>query len=422
MLNIRKLKKDFSPAILKEGKELFEKKSVLSAKIVNLSPGSCRLCCRVLGNFENRYECEIEIDREDSTIIDSDCDCTYKYDCQHLAAVVFYLEQKLDKLVVAYSKEMDIEDDSVDDLEKETLRKTFEEAESKEVERLDKKKKKELLEEYVGATSILGESPFFLPEENISQDKAELLIIFSFESGEKSKPTTITKIQLALRLPNRSKPLNIPNIKHFLNAIKYHEMLYIGNKRFNFSLESFDKQSQAALKILIGNVTFTETQNDATFRTASIKLEIFGTILAKIHEIVLENESLALCDADNQGYPTLSGLFIDSLEKPMRYSNTFALFRVELEYLKSPAPKILINPTIVVEDKIITILEEVLLFECSAPGMIYENAYYRFASQIRPKHLRNLISLRSITIPEPLFGTFVENALPELLRFSEWQI
>ena len=62
-----------------------------------------------MGSFDNCYESELEIDRNESVMIDSDCDCSYKYDCQHLAAVLLHLESHYDELIVAYSKETDLE-------------------------------------------------------------------------------------------------------------------------------------------------------------------------------------------------------------------------------------------------------------------------------------------------------------------------
>src|SRR3979490_568181 len=109
MLNFRKLKQDFSPSILKEGKALYDKKMVESTKIANLKTDFIRFSCRVMGSFDNCYESEVEIDRHESIMIDSDCDCSYKYDCQHLAAVLYYLETHCDELLVAYSKETDLE-------------------------------------------------------------------------------------------------------------------------------------------------------------------------------------------------------------------------------------------------------------------------------------------------------------------------
>src|SRR5262245_17899140 len=122
MLNFRKLKQDYSPAMLKDGRFLYEKKMVVSAKIIKLDPKSVRLSCRVIGSFDNTYQCEIEIDRHGSSTIDSDCDCPYKYDCQHLAAVLFYLEEHFDSILVQYSKEANLEQkEDIDDKEKETL-------------------------------------------------------------------------------------------------------------------------------------------------------------------------------------------------------------------------------------------------------------------------------------------------------------
>ncbi len=46
--------------------------------------------------------------------------------------------------------------------------------------------------------------------------------------------------------------------------------------------------------------------------------------------------------------------------------------------------------------------------------MIYEGVFWRFPHQITRRHLRNLSEIREMTIPEPLFGSFVENALPFL--------
>ena len=64
-------------------------------------------------------------------------------------------------------------------------------------------------------------------------------------------------------------------------------------------------------------------------------------------------------------------------------------------------------------------LEETCLFEAAAPGLIYKNRFFRFKEHIKRMHLRAIASIREMTIPEPLFGTFVEEALPELARYAE---
>ena len=64
-------------------------------------------------------------------------------------------------------------------------------------------------------------------------------------------------------------------------------------------------------------------------------------------------------------------------------------------------------------------IEEVWLFECANPGLIYDHTYYRFLPSVTRRHLRSLLPIRNMTIPEPLFGTFVENSLPQLAHFVD---
>lgn len=422
MLNFRKLKQDFSPAMLKEGKALCEKHAVVSAKIVKLGAQAVRLRCKVAGNFENAYQCEIEINRRESTTIDSDCDCPYKYDCQHLAAFLFYLEVHFDEIVVAYSRETDIErSDEVDEKEKATLRETFKEAETKEVVRKGRKNQKELLQEYIGASQMLGQSPFFLPEEKLEQDKAELAVIFSNQAlPSSSDQHGHPEIQLALRLPFRSKPLNIPNIKEFFDAVRYVEALYIGSKRYFFTPESFDGYGAEILKMIMEVARFPDMgKEERNLRVAQIDLEAFGTILARAYDLIVVNPpSRGVMEDGETDLLPMPCFYCGTLEEPLRFSNVHALLRVELEYLEAPAPKILLKPGLLLEGRMAR-PEEACFFECAKPGMIHKNIYFRFQQYIKRKHLRNLSVIRDVTIPEPLFGTFVENSLPEFMRFSE---
>ncbi|HRD55450.1 MAG TPA: SNF2-related protein [Parachlamydiaceae bacterium] len=421
MLNFRKLKQDFPPGILKEGKQLADKKMVLSAKIVNLSATNVRIACQVQGSFDNAYESEIEIERRESTLVDSNCDCPYKYDCQHLAAILFYLEEHFDSILIEYSKEADLEQSSnIDEEEKNTLIETIKEAETKEIARRGKKYQKEVLQEYVGAAELLGKSPFFLPENDIKPDRAELAVIFSAAPLQAQNMRSHIEVQLALRLPFRSKPLNILNIKEFLDAVRYQEPLYIGSKRYFFAKESFDEESWQVLKFILDFARFPDLhKEDRNLRVAVIDPEAFGVILSKGFELA-ENRTKLKSTMDQDGeLQTAPCLYIHTLEEPLKVSPSFAVIRFELEYLETFAPKILLNPALVINQGMIVPFEEIVLFECANPGMIHQNIYFRFAPNIKRKHLRNLSAIREVTIPEPLFGSFVENSLPELMHFAE---
>ncbi len=423
MLNARKLKKDVSPNVLREGKELYDQGMILAAKISRLDPQSVCLTCQVMGGFEKKYTCELEIDRTESMIVDSDCDCPYQFDCQHLAAVIFYLEDHFDEIVVNYSKETDLSQvEHIDEKDKEHLRETFKEAESKEQERKGKESQKELLEEYIGASHILGKSPYFLPEEKMSLDMAELACIFSKQALSASEMEKPVDIQLALRLPYRSKPLNILHIKAFLEAVRYKEPLYIGNRRYFFTLDSFDPSSKTLLKMIMDFARVAEQQKDErNLRIAQIDAEAFGTILAEAYDIAIQQKPSKgqRMGIDQEGeYYLLPCFYLGGLEEPLRFSHVHATLSVELEYLETPAPKILLNPSIYLDHETKIIIEQARLFECARPGILDQQTYYRFLPQIRRTHLRHLTTLREITIPEPLFGTFVENSIAELMRFA----
>ncbi len=421
MLNFRKLKQDIPPGILKEGKALFDKKMVISAKIIKLQSNNVRISCLVTGSFDNTYQSEIEIERRESILVDSDCDCPYKYDCSHLAAILFYLEEHFDSILIEYSKEADLDkSQAIDEEEKITLRETIKEAETKEIVRRGKKYQKEVLQEYVGAAEVLGKSPFFIPFHEVTADRAELAVIFTCPQGNNRRNNV--EIQLALRLPFRSKPLNIMNIKEFLDAVRYEEPLYIGSKRYFFVKNSFDKHDFEILKLILDFARFPDIQNeDRNLRIATIESESFGAILTHAFDLAISCSKNRLSndqdgDIESEIIPCF---YSQTLEEPLRISVYPAIIRFELEYLETSAPKILLKPSLIINQGSSIPFEDILLFECASPGMIYQNTYYRFASNIKRKHLRNLNSIRDVTIPEPLFGSFVENSLPELMHFAE---
>jgi SNF2 family DNA or RNA helicase len=417
MFNFRKLKNDFSPVVVKEGKALYEKSALLSAKIINLTPDAIRLAAHVVGNFNNSYDCQIEIDRDQSSILDSDCDCTYKYDCQHLAALLIHLEAHHDEMIVAFSKEMDLEaSQSVDEEQREHLRETFKEAETKESFRQGKKYQKELLHEYVKASEVLGESSFFHSEEVLASDKADLALIFSLPNHKNREVNSSVEIQLALRLPARSKPLHIPCVKTFLDAIRYADPIYLGSKRYFFSLDSFDESGVLIIKLLMDVSRFSENRLEKQHRTAQVDIEAFGSLLAMVYDQAEKKMAFHKSELDSIVMPSI---YCNTIEEPLKCTRNLASLQFEITCLKLPAPKILLGPKIALSKELFLSIDEVTLFECAKPGVMKDNTYYRFPSMIKRKQLKDLHSIREMTIPEPLIGTFVENGLGELMRFAE---
>ncbi len=421
MINFRKLRKDFSSNILKEGKELYDKQKVVSAKLLQLDGKSMKVSGRVLGQYDNCYESEVEIDRIECEAIDSNCDCPYNYDCQHIAALLFHLEENIDKIFVDYSKEASFEEmtdsDDVDQECKNDLVEKLKEAETKEVQRQEDLYQKQVLQEYVVSSQLLAFSPFFREAEIPVIDPADLHVLFTFPPDCDSK--NHVEIQIVLRLPSRSKPLHIPVLKQFIGAVHYEEPLFIGGRKCCFSLKSFEPMQREILQTLMNHLRFSENnQSEKMLRIGYLDLEVFGVIIAKLAEHTADQLRFSGYIRQEEDCPMLVGLCESSLDQPVRFSSLPVGIRFELEYIPPPTSKILVNPYLVVDGDMIA-LDEVRFFECALPGMLYKNVFYRFRKQITRLHLKNLRQTRDVTIPEPLFGSFVENALPELAKYAE---
>lgn len=420
MINFRKLRQDFSSQILKEGKELYEKQKVISAKIVHLDGKSMKIAGRVLGQYDNCYESEIEIDRIECETIDSNCDCPYNYDCQHLAALLFFLEENLDKILVEYSKETDLEEEAekrgIEEGDKNELFAKLKEAESKEVLRQEGLYQKQVLQEYVVASHILADSPFFRTIARGEVDKADLHVIFSLPPEGEGK--NLLELQLALRLPCRSKPLHISFLKQFLEAVRYEETILMGGKRYCFSLDSFEEGQKDTLRVLMDHVRFIEVSpSEKTMRSGFLDIEVFGVLLAGAAQKAADHLRLSGYIQQDE-LPILPGFYEGTLEQALHFSSRPAGIQFQLEYIKPPTSKILVNPVLLIGSETVT-LEEVRLFACQSPGMLHKNAFYRFRPHITRLHLKDLKQVRDVTIPEPLFGSFVENSLPELAKYAE---
>lgn len=420
MLNFRKLKHDFSPALLKEGKALHDKQAVTGAKIISLSPQQVRIHGQVGGSFDHIYGCEVEINLNDSTIIDSECECPHHFDCHHLASLLFYLEGHYDKLVVSYSKENDVEGSTtIDEEEKETLLETIKEATNKEEMRRDQRFQKETVQEYVKAAQVLGQSPFFLPEENLEHDDVELTLILGMPQ-EVTLPGSSVEVQLALKLPYRSKLLLVPHLGMFLEAVHYNEPLYIGTRRYFFTMSSFEGSSGILLRYLLDFAQPQDGKGDKSPRVATMGVEAFGCLLAALHHASSKVPLPALHTVDEGEMQILPihSIYQNGQEEPMRFARRAARLEFALEHMSTPSPGLLIQPTVHLDEGQPLHTEDLHYFACAEPGLISQNTYYRFEPAIKRKHLRNLAVMRDLLIPQPLFGSFVENALAELMRYG----
>ncbi len=413
MLNFRRLKQDFSPNILREGKTIHGQEQVLDAKILAVDKEHVRVTARVKGSYENVHDCEVEIDRRESEMIDSNCDCSYRFDCQHLAAFLFHLEGRLDALLVQFSKEADC-DDALEEVQE-----VIEEAQKKEEERNDQVHQEELLGEYAVGSEILASSSFFRPREDIAVDRAELAVIFCAGKERVCDKGEGIEVQVALRLPLRSKPLHVPNLRLLLEAYHYGEALWIGGRRYFFTPKSLGEESRMVIDHLVAAARFIRGDDDRLLRLIHIDPSSFGSMLAAVFQRATEDFGTSGYAAKEDGEkPSLPCFYAGSLEKPLNFSALPAALQFAIEHLSIPCPKIFLKPMILVEDGEVS-YDEVCLLKCCKPGLIVGNTYHRFQDRVRRIHLNDLPKIEEMTIPQPLFGTFIENALPRLLRIAD---
>lgn len=413
MLNFRKLRQDFSSSILKEGKKLYDSKMVAGAKILHFDADTLRLSGSISGNFNNNYESEIEISREESCAIDSNCDCPYSYDCQHLAALLFHLEDHLDHILVNYSKEQGLEETEELSEDQQTIVEAVEEAKNKESFRKNEAYEKELLKEYVDASHLLSNSPyFFMKEKETLIENAELCILFHTPDN----PINVV-LQLALRLPFRSKPLNIPNVRSFINAMRFEESILMGGKRYRFNLRSFSLEQHAIIKMIIDHISSQSIEVDVNAKLVPFAKTVFGDLLHYVFKQACDSLSRG-GGRDEDELLILPSIYSGNLETPLKWSLNRVQLQFDVETMKIPSSKLFLQPSIVLNDQVQKI-EDVLFFEGAKPGVVFQETYYAFNSEIRRVHLQDLKRITNVVIPEPLFGTFVENALPELSRYAK---
>ena len=217
---------------------------------------------QIVGAFSNVYTCELEIDRIESEVIDSSCDCPHTCDCQHIACFIFYLEEELEKLLAGYSQEAKRKNVQIDPVVEHI---------EKKVEIKEKlKMKKVIIDEYVSSAALLGTSPFFVPPEEYNKDSGELS--FLFDRGEGAQKGV--EVSLVLRLPFRSKPFYISQPKNFFLSVASQEPITLGGRKCVFGTDSFGPFCEELIKIMRVHLYFLETKGaKGIVRTAEMDEE-----------------------------------------------------------------------------------------------------------------------------------------------------
>ena len=414
LLNFRKMKHDFSPQILRDGKTLFDKNAVVNARIDQFVDKTIKICAQVAGNFGNNYSCELEIDRLESEMLDSNCDCPHHSDCAHLACLIHHLEKHFEALVVQHfdgKNKSTIE--NANDSKSEQLKKVLKVAEKKEQVRKEKEREKQDIQDYVESAQLLGKSAFFVPEEESNQEQGELSFVF-MPSG--TFPYKQIEVQVAIRLPFRSKPVTIQTPKQFFSSLAGQEPFVLGNTRYVFGIDSFGPLCEELLKLFRQHLQFGDQKNQ---KICLLDREGFGEIMAAAFECAMNQPHLQKQVGNSQEIFSLSGLYWENLDQPFQFSTKRAELSFALQHLSEPAPRLLLSPRLELGTSKSISVDDACLLECSRPGVLKGMLYHRFSPNLKRQHLLEIEPIQKMAIPEYLFGSFVENALPELLRFAK---
>ncbi len=422
LLNFRKMKHDFSPQIIREGKNLYDNAPPKDVSITEFTEKTVRISAEVNGAYGNSYSCEIEIDRCESEILDSNCDCPHTSDCLHLACLLFYLEEHFDALVLQYfegrnknkATAKSSSNSAPPTADSEALKKVLKQAEKKAKEKKEREREKQDIQDYQVSCSLLGRSAFFVPEEEFHKEQADISFVFMPVGAA---PFKQVELQIALRLPFRSKPLVIQQPRQFFSALQGQEPFMVGNSRYVFGIDSFGPLSEEVLKSLRQHVHFPEPKQEKAPRTCVLDREGFGEILAVAFDIALNNPQMKKQHGEDTETFSLPGIFWESLESPLHFSSKRAELSFAIQHLTEPAPRLLLSPYLALGGVSRFSVDETILLECSKPGVIADGLYFRFPLNIKRQHLLEIESIQKMAIPEQLFGSFIENSLPELMRF-----
>lgn len=416
LLNFRKMKHEFSPQMLREGKTLYEKQAVKEARLVQFGEKTIKISAQIAGAYANAYTCEIEIDRHESEIVDSNCDCPHHYDCLHLACLLFHLEENFEALVLQHfeGKNKSKQAPKVSEKATDDLKKVLKVAEQKELERERREREKLDIQDYLSSSQILGKSAFFVPEEDLNKEQGELSFLF-VPTG--AMPFKQVEVQMALRLPFRSKPHIIQMPKQFFSALQGQEPFMLGTNRYIFGIDSFGPLCEELLKSLRQHLQFPDAKTDKANKACFLDREGFGEILACAHEVSANAQNLRKDDAEKEAF-SLPGLFWQNFDTPLLFSVKRVDLSFQLQLIREPAARLLLSPQLAIGNNDHISVDEAILLECTKPGCIWDGLFFRFNQVIKRQHLMEIDPIQKMAIPEYLFGSFIENSLPELQRFA----
>lgn len=385
-LNLRKLKAEFTPAILKDGKLLFEKKSVVSCSSKH-QKGSLLVSAHVKGQWDDSHACRLEFRLSDVSLVDSECDCPQKFECQHLAALFFFLEEH------GVSEGCPCE------------RQGEKQAASSPSKNSQKSDHKIESQEYAKAYALMRQ---LLIPSDVKDGQFAGVLLFSFSpivvSGQRA-----WELQFAVKRQARGRTTLIQAPRQFLTALARLEPIFLGNERVVLGLDSFGEEVEQILARIRQEVHFIEKEkSEKAVKSAVFDDDGMGKVLSVCRK--------AACLPITQ--TVRAEFYLEGFEKSLQFSQDEASLRIKPCKLKEPFPHYLMGLAIQANSEEIP-LSQARMIVSTTPGMLYKDCYYPFSPLVTRQRLHDLEALAQTVLPMHLLPCFIQETLPQLQSFLQ---
>lgn len=460
MLNFRKIKQDLSPASIRKGEKIYDDGDVFQAVLREFDTALIKVEAKVRSQFDHDYSCHLEIDKKASEISFSKCGCPKKYDCEHVVAAISYIESHLDELIAKFAQEAGVVEKKeamagaksapkeaqesrqsepqggkkelkkqetalssskpgksiVKNKALEAVASELQEA-SKRFERQKKSQaQSEVLEEYRHSWSVLANSPLFIKRPEMKPVSAQLYLIIDQEQLTSSSEQI--EALLSIRLPRRVKPIQIPDLDLFFQALAFRENIEIAGDRLLLTRDSFNELEL----ILLDEVTKRGVRaSSGEKKRLALTRRAFGSLLHTLYAKQVGQKSRSRrerTDEEEGNKPIhLQPLYLGGLDQKMMASPQPMQLEMRFEYLEVESPKVMLHLHLASQGKTWPVSHGLLLPHL-VPGVFIDQLYYPFAETIKRAHLEDFSKIQDLVVPEPMFGTLFEHGISRIRQIA----
>lgn len=410
ILNFRKIKQEFSNSLIKKGKTLLDSYTIESIKLASVQEDSINIDCK-FSIESSMIRTAIEFDKHDSSILDSTCSCGTSSDCHHISALAIYLEDNFNNMI---SNQMDSEKDDKNSV---ITSKTV-----KHVKNLITKTSHvnpaSIIAEYVSSVNLLSMSPVFNSSLSSVSQKSYKFILHVYSMWK--NPAKISKtifLRVAIK-PAGKKPVFIQSVEEFQKRCRRHSTISLSQHSLSLELSEklFDEPSRFIFNVI---KTSMHRHKDKDY-IGEIEDCVFGNLI----ESLMPFAQKIKCSKTGDYIDAIQEIQIIDNElketSSLVLNNKIAKIDCKLSLIYIPSSKITIESFIHAEDKINPI-NKCFILTGSQPYLIQDNFCYKFSEEICTSYINSLKTTQDVTIPEALFGTFIEQCLSTLKKVASIQ-